>query len=121
MRSTVGVSTLATDWSRLMAILRLGDFFSRMCDFMPCRRISLPVPVILKRFLAPEWVFCLGMLGSGWSGRGLGLRLPLDLRVGVALRLRAGGFGGLVFGGFRGRGRLGRCRFAALAPLAPGA
>src|SRR5882757_10459086 len=113
MRSTVGVSTLATDWSRLMAILRLGDFFSRMCDFMPCRRISLPVPVILKRFLAPEWVFCLGMLGSGWSGRGLGLRLRLDLGLGIALGLGAGGFGCLSFGCLWRNGRLGRGRLGA--------
>src|SRR3978361_1647693 len=93
MRSTDGVSTLATDWSRVIAILRLGDFFSRMCDFIPCRRISLPVPVILKRFLAPEWVFVLGMLGSGWSGRGFGFRLRLRFGLGLRIALGLGGCG----------------------------
>src|ERR1700761_8696401 len=80
-RSIIGVSTAETDWSLRKACFRLADFFSRMCDFMPCRRISLPVPVILKRFLAPEWVFCLGMarIRSGGGGLG-GLRRGLGRR-----------------------------------------
>src|ERR1700712_1103668 len=121
-RSIIGVSTAETDWSLRKACFRLADFFSRMCDFMPCRRISLPVPVILKRFLAPEWVFCLGIFESGWSDRGLGLRLRLGGGPRIALRLGAGDFGCLDFGclGF-GCGcccfvdrRLGRRRLAAL-------
>src|SRR5437868_5215775 len=61
MRLTPGVSWALTAWSRVKARFLFGLFFSRMCDFIPCRRVSLPVPVSLKRFLAPEWVFCLGM------------------------------------------------------------
>src|SRR3954453_7195383 len=98
MRSTIGVSTAETDWSLRKACFRLADFFSRMCDFIPCRRISLPVPVILKRFLAPEWVFCLGIFESGWRDRGLGLRLHLDLGLRIALGPGTGGFGCCVFG-----------------------
>ena len=41
--------------------LRLADFFSRMWLVKACRPLTLPVPVVLKRFLAPEWVFILGI------------------------------------------------------------
>ena len=42
-----------------------GDFFSRMWLVKGCRPRTLPVPVTLKRFFAPEWVFILGMIASG--------------------------------------------------------
>src|SRR5436305_2724295 len=32
-----------------------------MCERIPCRRVNLPLPVVLKRFLAPEWVFIFGI------------------------------------------------------------
>src|SRR3954453_12480599 len=40
---------------------RFADFFSRMCDVNAERPRTLPVAVTLKRFFAPEWVFCFGM------------------------------------------------------------
>src|SRR6202030_2775414 len=56
------------------ARLRFGDFFSRMWLVNGCRPRTLPVPVILKRFLAPECVFILGMIASRrlWHGRARG-------------------------------------------------
>src|SRR6202035_2650067 len=38
-----------------------GDFFSRMWLVEGCRPRTLPVPVTLKRFFAPECVFILGI------------------------------------------------------------
>ena len=43
---------------------RFGDFFSRMWLEYACRACTLPVPVILKRFFAPECDFILGMSGA---------------------------------------------------------
>ena len=43
---------------------RAGDFFCRMWLAFARRPRSLPLAVFLKRFLAPEWVFILGMAGS---------------------------------------------------------
>ena len=43
------------------ARLRFGDFFSRMWLEKAWRPLSLPVPVFLKRFLAPECDFIFGM------------------------------------------------------------
>jgi len=40
---------------------RLGDFFSRMWLENACRPRTLPVPVMRKRFLAPECVFIFGI------------------------------------------------------------
>jgi len=41
--------------------LRFGDFFSSMWLEKECRPRSLPFAVTRKRFLAPEWVFILGI------------------------------------------------------------
>jgi hypothetical protein len=41
--------------------LRFGDFFVRMCDVNAFLRLILPVPVSLKRFLAPLLLLTLGM------------------------------------------------------------
>jgi len=38
-----------------------GDFFSRMWLVKGWRPRTLPEPVTLKRFFAPEWVFILGI------------------------------------------------------------
>ena len=43
--------------------LYFGDFFSRMWLDIAWRALSLPLPVFLKRFFAPEWDFILGMGG----------------------------------------------------------
>src|SRR5262245_64223818 len=61
-RRTSRASDASTGWSRRKPRLRFGDFFSRLWLFIAWRRRSLPVPVTLKRFLAPEFVFCLGIL-----------------------------------------------------------
>src|SRR5690606_5625467 len=79
-----------------------------------CCFLSLPVPVILKRFLAPEWVFCFGISLSfvvlparaGVSSRACGSLWGL-LRGGVGGRLVGGGTGprtagGLLVGGADG-------------------
>src|SRR5947209_13683161 len=77
--------------------LRFGDFFSRMWLENALRPRTLPVAVILKRFLAPECVFILGMARvskadpPGWAGGALAVRLS------VAARL-AGGGGARRFG-----------------------
>ena len=47
--------------SARMCRLRLGDFFSRMWLEKEWRACTLPVPVTLKRFFAPECDFILGM------------------------------------------------------------
>src|SRR5690606_39265303 len=52
----------ATGSSWLRRRLRWPDLTSRLCRIPACCFMSLPLPVILKRFLAPEWVFCLGIL-----------------------------------------------------------
>src|SRR5579875_1922071 len=51
----------------LSARLRLGGFFSRMWLVKAWRPRSLPVPVTLKRFFAPEWVFILGIAGEQYA------------------------------------------------------
>jgi hypothetical protein len=33
-----------------------------MCDLKACFRFTLPVPVSAKRFLAPDFVFTLGII-----------------------------------------------------------
>ncbi len=44
----------------------LADFFSRMWLVLAWRALTLPLAVSSKRFLAPEWVFVLGMADRGW-------------------------------------------------------
>src|SRR3954453_19866269 len=61
-------SAFAMSWSRPKSRLSFGDFFSRMCEEKECRCWSLPLPVFLKRFLAPEWDFILGMRAQQYSG-----------------------------------------------------
>src|SRR6187402_3246140 len=99
--------TLASCGGRTTSPLRrrvsFEDFFSRLWRMpAPCF-MTLPEPVILKRFLAPECVFCLGilflcLLGNGCRCTGadgcgirrlvLGAALALcALRVGLGLRI----------------------------------
>jgi hypothetical protein len=42
--------------------LVFADFDVRMCRVFVWPRLILPVPVLLKRLAAPEWVFNFGML-----------------------------------------------------------
>ena len=52
------------------------DFFSRMWLRKALRRMSLPVPVILKRLAAPRWVFILGIVVCSSSLVGSGRSRP---------------------------------------------
>src|SRR5690606_33274730 len=86
----------ASTWSWLRRRLRCPDFTSRLWRMPACCFMTLPVPVILKRFLAPEWLFCLGILflfrfGLCWllgSGRVFGLAALLATRLRFGLRCR---------------------------------
>jgi hypothetical protein len=61
MRSSQGATSVA--FRRLR--LRFCDFDVMMCAWNAFSRLILPEPVILNRFLAPDFVFILGMsLGS---------------------------------------------------------
>src|SRR4051794_8789736 len=70
-RSLVTVLRSALEMSRSSpnARLRFGDFFLRMWLEKACRACSLPVPVFLKRFFAPECDFILGMRARSIEGR----------------------------------------------------
>jgi hypothetical protein len=57
---TVGASLGAISTGFDIFRFRFGDFFSRMWLEYARRPRSLPVPVLRKRFLAPEWVFIFG-------------------------------------------------------------
>src|SRR5579875_1488687 len=61
MRATLGVS--ATDTSTILPSLLLvfDSLEVRMWRILDWPRLNLPVPVFLKRFAAPEWVFNFGM------------------------------------------------------------
>ncbi len=56
---------------------RFGDFFSRMWLELARRPRSLPLAVLRKRFLAPEWVFIFG----------IGTRIEADARLRSRRRL----------------------------------
>src|SRR3954454_10346512 len=89
------------------------DCPSRLWLFIARRRVILPVPVSLKRFFAPLWVFCFGMGVS--ASFAFGLRLGCCLRLGLCclglgrrLRLRLRLLRRFLL--LRcGRGRLGHC------------
>src|SRR5690606_14008343 len=94
---------------------RREDFFSRMWFRFEFRRMILPVPVTLKRFLAPEWVFILGMVGPlcRFPACRAGERAARGRRGDVAGSDGAGGGSagrrrfGVAVGGGRCVGRLG--------------
>jgi UDP-N-acetylglucosamine 2-epimerase (non-hydrolysing) len=71
---TVGASFGEISTGRAILRLRFGDFFSRMWLEYARRPRSLPVAVLRKRFLAPEWVFIFGIglaieaEGDAWAG-----------------------------------------------------
>jgi RTX calcium-binding nonapeptide repeat (4 copies) len=84
--------------------LRLADFFSRLWLEFPWRALSLPVPVLLKRFFAPECDFIFGIR----VGQYRGMRPPLALvALAIALLVPASaradsvtyGIGSLVYTG----------------------
>jgi UDP-N-acetylglucosamine 2-epimerase (non-hydrolysing) len=58
---TVGASFGEISTGRAIFRFRFGDFFSRMWLEYARRPRSLPVAVLRKRFLAPEWVFIFGI------------------------------------------------------------
>src|SRR5690606_21646385 len=57
-------SAFERTWSWLRRRVRRLDLCSRLWRIPACCFFSLPLPVILKRFLAPEWVFCFGIFSS---------------------------------------------------------
>jgi hypothetical protein len=62
-------ATFAWSPSETIALLpsfrfNFGDFDERMCRVFVWPRLILPVPVLLKRLAAPEWVFNLGIFFS---------------------------------------------------------
>src|SRR3954452_14308872 len=65
MRLTFFSSPPVISASRLRRRLRVEDFFSNRWFLKALRRVIRPVPVTLKRFLAPVSVFILGIGASG--------------------------------------------------------
>src|SRR5204863_1938611 len=78
--------TRGASWSlsisgRLIAVFFFGDFFSRMWLEKGWRARTLPLAVVLKRFLAPECVFILGIArASVWQTPGRYPRAPASGR-----------------------------------------
>ena len=70
-----------TDWPSLR--LRFLAFEVRMWRAKACRRSTLPVAVILKRFCAPLWVFSFSLIFLGFANSIL-QTLPLSVRESVA-------------------------------------
>src|ERR1035437_4103393 len=68
MRATFLKSPSETSRVRPSLRFTLGDFEVRMCRVFVWPRLILPVPVLLKRFFAPVWVFNLGIVFSFWTG-----------------------------------------------------
>src|SRR5213078_1415114 len=64
------LSAPTTSAGRPRRRVRFDGFFSSRCERYCFRRNTLPVPVTLKRFAAPRWVFIFGMSGSVVVGRG---------------------------------------------------
>src|SRR5690349_15466822 len=91
------LATLASPGARTCSWLRRrvrrDDLPSRLWRMCACCFISFPLPVSLKRFLAPEWVFCFG-ISSSFVSHPAG-RESVSRDAGVC-------------GGLLGRGRLGR-------------
>src|SRR5579863_3929264 len=67
MRATFLKSPSET--SRVLPSFRLvfGALDVRMCRVFVWPRLILPVPVLLKRLAAPEWVFNLGIVFLVWT------------------------------------------------------
>src|ERR1043166_3926840 len=59
MRFTSPDVAISPGWRRRR--FRLDDFFVRMWLLYALYRFTFPLPVTLKRFLAPLWVFILGI------------------------------------------------------------
>ena len=69
-----------TDWPNLR--LRFLALEVRMWRANACRRSTLPVAVILKRFCAPLWVFNFSLIFLGFGNSILQI-LPLMVRESV--------------------------------------
>ena len=68
---TFGASFGEISTGRAIFRFRFGDFFSRMWLEYARRPRSLPVAVLRKRFLAPEWLFIFG----------IGVAIEADARI----------------------------------------
>src|SRR5687768_12438252 len=73
MRSMRSRSPPVTSAPRDRRRFRFGAFFSRMWLRLACRRVILPLPVILKRLAAPLWVFIFGIASAPLSRRSGGV------------------------------------------------
>src|SRR6476661_2673089 len=67
-RLTRGKSAELTRSLFLSRFFRLRTFLVRMWVWLACQRFSLPVPVVLKRFIAARLVFCFGICSPGGDG-----------------------------------------------------
>src|ERR1035438_10693213 len=98
MRATFLKSPSETSRVRPSLRFTLGDFEVRMCRVFVWPRLILPVPVWLKRFFAPVWVFNLGIFFS-LSSRAGRTHPPCDRDFPALLRLqpvyRIGDFGAI--------------------------
>ena len=70
MRDTFAWSPSETSALLPSARLVFGAFDVRMCRVFVWPRLIFPVPVLLKRLAAPEWVFNLGIFFSLLRGAG---------------------------------------------------
>src|SRR6185437_4294011 len=68
-RLTRGKSAELTRSPFLSRFFRLRVFLVRMWVWLACQRLSFPVPVFLKRFIAARFVFCFGMVLPWWRRR----------------------------------------------------
>src|ERR1700753_298348 len=62
MRATLGVSATETSTILPSLLLVLDSLEVRMWRILDWPRLNLPVPVFLKRLLAPEWVLSFGIV-----------------------------------------------------------
>src|SRR5918995_2073077 len=81
------VSALDRTWSWFRRRVRRLDFPSRLWRIPACCFLSFPLPVILKRFLAPEWVFCFGIFRVSFAGALRGFVVCAARRAGVCVLL----------------------------------
>src|SRR3954469_11898762 len=68
-RLTRGKSAELTRSPFLSRFFRLRVFLVRMWVWLACQRLSFPLPVFLKRFIAARFVFCFGMVLPWWRRR----------------------------------------------------
>src|ERR1700681_954038 len=68
MRATFAKSPSETSTDLPSLRFTFGDLDERIWRVLVWPRLIFPVPVLLKRFFAPVWVFNLGIFFSFWTG-----------------------------------------------------